>query len=238
MDSSFRLSPVNEPLSLKDKVYEAIKDAILSLELEPGQALVESRLAEQLGVSKTPIRDALQELEREGFVTRIPYKGTYVAPVDAKDLEEVLQLRAALEGLAVRLAVPWLTAEEREAAEKLLDGAEAALARGDPDRCSTLGNEFHQLFMRRAENQRLVSILRNLDDHMQRFRRMSDQISGRLVKSQAEHRRVLEAVKQQDAELAEQAMRSHLHSVLQDLSGREEVRDARSPQQLTESRSK
>ncbi|HIQ04986.1 MAG TPA: GntR family transcriptional regulator, partial [Anaerolineae bacterium] len=209
---------VGGPSSLKERAYIALKSAILSLDLKPGQALVESDLAEQLGVSKTPVRDALQELEREGFVVRVPYKGTYVAQVNWKDIEEIFQLRAVLEGLAVRLATLRLTADDWEKGERLLARAQEALAQGDRELCSRLGRQFHKLFIRKADNQRLASIMYNLEDHLQRFRRMSDQIGGRLEKSQEEHRRVLEAVKQRNALLAEEAMRSHMHSVLRDLS--------------------
>ncbi|MBI4757519.1 MAG: GntR family transcriptional regulator, partial [Chloroflexi bacterium] len=106
MEPTFQLARVEGPLSLKDKAYAAIKDAILSLQLKPGEPLVETELAEQLGISKTPVRDALQHLERGGFVTRVLFKGTYVTEVTLKDLKEVFQLRAVLEGLAARLAAP------------------------------------------------------------------------------------------------------------------------------------
>ncbi len=222
MEPSFQLAKVQGPLSLKDRAYAAIKEAVLSLKLKPGEPLVETELAEQLGISKTPVRDALQELEREGFVTRVLFKGTYVTEVTPKDVQEVFQLRAVLEGLAARLATPLFTPEDWDQGERLISAAEAALAQGDRELCSQLGKQFHDLIIQKADNQRLPPIIHNLDDHLQRFRRMSDQISGRLEKSVQEHRRVLEALRQRDHNLAEQAMRGHLHSVLQDLSEEEE----------------
>ena len=86
MEPTFQLPKVAEPVSLKDKAYNAIKGAILSLKLKPGDPLVESDLAQQLGISKTPVRDALLELEREGFVTKVPFKGTYVTEITLKDV--------------------------------------------------------------------------------------------------------------------------------------------------------
>ncbi|MEW6230714.1 MAG: GntR family transcriptional regulator [Chloroflexota bacterium] len=222
MESPFQLARVEGPLSLKDKAYAAIKDAILSLQLKPGEPLVETELAEQLGISKTPVRDALQQLERGGFVTRVLFKGTYVTEVTLKDVKEVFQLRAVLEGLAARLAAPLLTPEEWDEGERLIGTAEAALAQGNRELCSQLGKQFHNLVIQKTDNQRLIPILHNLDDHLQRFRLVSDQISGRLEKSVQEHRRVLEALRQRDPALAEQAMRDHLHSVLQDLSEEKE----------------
>jgi len=219
MEPTFQLPKIAEPVSLKDKAYNAIKSAILSLKLKPGDPLVESDLAQQLGISKTPVRDALLELEREGFVIKISFKGAYVSEVTLKDICEVFQLRAVLEGLAARLAAPLFSAEELEEAEKIIAAAEAALAEGDIMLCSEHGRRFHNLIINKADNQRLQPIIRNLDEHLQRFRLLSDQINGRLNKSLKQHRKVLEALRGKDPIAAEEAMRGHLSSVLQDLSG-------------------
>jgi DNA-binding GntR family transcriptional regulator len=222
MESTFQLPKIAEPVSLKDKAYNAIKSAILSLKLRPGDPLVESELAQQLGISKTPVRDALLELEREGFVTKILFKGTYVTEVTLKDIREIFQLRAVLEGLAARLATPLFSLQELDQITENLTAAEAALAEGKLALCSERVKTLHDAIINKAENQRLNLITRNLDDHVQRFRLLSDQISGRLNKSVKEHRRVLAALRQRDPVAAEQAMRDHLFSVLQDLSAPEE----------------
>jgi len=218
MSVSYQLDKVGGPVSLKDKAYIAIKEAILSVKLKPGTPLVETQLAAELGVSKTPVRAALEELEREGFVTRILFKGTYVTEVTLKDLVEIFQLRAVLEGLAARLATPLFTPRDLDRIDHNLTAAEAALAEGDLAMCSEFGKSLHDAIIDKADNQRLTLIIRNLDDHVQRFRAISDQISGRLNKSVKEHRRVLGALRRRDPEAAAQAMCDHLHSVLQDLS--------------------
>jgi DNA-binding GntR family transcriptional regulator len=218
MSTPYQLERVGGPVSLKDKAYAAIKDAILSVRLKPGTPLVEAQLAEELGVSKTPVRAALEELEREGFVTRILFKGTYVTEVTVKDLVEIFQLRAVLEGLAARIATPLFSPAELDQIDRNLTAAEAALAAGDLPRCSELGKSLHDAIIDTADSQRLALIIRNLDDHFQRFRAISDQISGRLNKSVKEHRRTLDALRRRDAAAAEQAMHDHMHSVLQDLS--------------------
>jgi DNA-binding GntR family transcriptional regulator len=215
--SSSQLEPVDASPSLKDKAYSAIKDAILSLRLEPGAAIVETTLAEQLGISKTPVRDALQELEREGFVTRAFFKGTYVTDVTMKDIREVFQLRAVLEGLAARIATPLFSDDELQAVAGHLEQARLALERGDLLRCSERGQKMHHAIRQKPDNERLAVIIGNLDDHLRRFRGLSDQISGRLNKSLVEHDRVLAALRQRDPDAAEQAMRDHLFSVLNDL---------------------
>ena len=218
MAASYDLDKVGGPVSLKDKAYTAIKDAIVSVKLKPGTPLIETQLAEELGISKTPVRAALEELEREGFVTRILFKGTYVTEVTVKDLVEIFQLRAVLEGLAARLATPLFSPRDLDRIAQNLTAAEAALAKGDLALCSELGKSLHDAIIDKADNQRLTLIIRNLDDHVQRFRAISDQISGRLNKSVKEHRRVLEALRRRDSDAAAQAMRGHMHSVLQDLS--------------------
>jgi DNA-binding GntR family transcriptional regulator len=116
------------------------------------------------------------------------------------------------------LATPLLSAEELEEAEKIITAAEAALAEGDIALCSEHGKRFHSLIINKADNHRLQPLILNLDDHLQRFRLLSDQINGRLNKSLGEHRKVLEALQRRDPIAAEEAMRGHLSSVLQDLS--------------------
>jgi DNA-binding GntR family transcriptional regulator len=220
MSKAPTLERVDTSLRLKDKAYAAIKDAILSVRFEPGMPLVETDLAQQLGISKTPIRDALQELEREGFVTRVLFKGTQVTDVCIKDIVEVFQLRAVLEGLAARLATPLFSDSELDEIGEHLTAAEAALAEGNLLLCSDHGRKLHAAIIEKSEadNMRLAPIIRNLDDHVQRFRMLSDRISGRLNISVVEHRRVLDALYQRDPLAAEQAMRDHLFSVQYDLS--------------------
>jgi DNA-binding GntR family transcriptional regulator len=227
MPGSYTLGRVDTAQPLKDKAYAAIKDAILTVRLQPGMPLVESELAQQLGISKTPIRDALQELEREGFVSRALYKGAQVTDVTVKDIVEVFQLRAVLEGLAARLVAPLFLDEELDRLSGILSSAEAALEAGDRKLCSAEGRKLHFAIIDKAEadNLRLASITRNLDDHVLRFRILSDRISGRLDKSVVEHRRVLDALYRRDSLAAEKAMRDHLFSVQHDLSASGEPPD-------------
>lgn len=215
--TSFRLPHVKAVRTLKDQAYDTIKEAILSMQLEPGQPLVEEELAQQLGVSKTPVRDALNDLERDGLVTKILFKGTYVSEISARDVEEIFQLRAVLEGLAFRLATPCLTPEDLVQAEVLLDACDKARRQGDLPLCSKLGTQFHWLIIKKSTNQRLSPILDNLEDHTRRLRLVSERIYGRLEKSSREHRRILDALKQGDPLVAEQRLRDHLHSVIHDI---------------------
>ncbi len=215
---TFKLPAVQNGLTLTERVYATIKEAILELELPPGSSLVEDELARQLETSKTPVRDALLALERDGLVTKIPYKGTYVSGVSQKDITEIFELRAVLEGLAARLATRSFSPKELDEAEKLLDAADEARNRGDAESASKYGAAFHAIVHRRAENRLLIPILDKLEEQLRRLRHLSDQLSGRLEKSGRQHREILAALRTGDPVRAEAAMRNHLESVLADLS--------------------
>jgi DNA-binding GntR family transcriptional regulator len=223
MSNAYPLKRVDALPSLKDQAYAAIKEAILSLKLEPGIPLVEKDLARHLGISRTPVRDALQELEREGFVARMSFKGTYVTDVTMQDTTEIFQLRAVLEGLAARVAAPLFSPSELSKIDENLTAAEAALAQGNLTLCSECGQRLHQAIIDKADNHRLAAIIHNLDDHLRRLRILSDRISGRLNTSVVEHRAVWHALCQRDPAAAEQAMRTHLFSVLEDLTTPDEA---------------
>ena len=217
MKTKTLLAQIKTPIPLPQKAYCAIKDAILSLQLEPGSALVENELAGQLGISKIPLREALHQLENEGLVTRIPYRGVYVSGVLLKEGAEIAAIRGALEGLAARLAVKRLTDEELEQAERILAQAEEALRKDNKDLCVAKGKEFHDFIIARCGNSQLAPILENLDNRFHRFRLLSNEIRGRTAQSLDEHRRVFLALQQRDPDAVEHAMRDHLSSVAIDL---------------------
>ncbi len=217
-NSSLKIAPLEGPSSLKEHAYRRIKEAILSFELKPGELLVESELGERLGTSKTPVRDALTELRREGLVVKIPYSGTFVSIITARDICEIIEIRAVLEGLAARLATPLLSELELDELEQLIHSELDALADGNIELASQCNGKFHSLVIRKVPNQRLVSIVENFEDQLQRFRTLSSQLKDRLRKSAEEHRTVLAAFRERDAWKAEQAFRDHLLSVLEDLS--------------------
>ncbi|MFI5268650.1 MAG: GntR family transcriptional regulator [Chloroflexota bacterium] len=201
--------PLHQLRSVVDITYDALKRAILGGQFEPGEQLVEQKLATQLGVSKTPVRDALARLEREGLVSTIPFRGAFVRETVLDDAVEIFEIRQVLDGMLVRAASQHLTDEELAKAERLLDQADAALVAGQRERAAELGSEFHHLLQSRAGRQRLASIVVNLEEQFKLFRDVSQRAGGRLEKSAHEHRRVLEALKRKDASAAEHAMRDH-----------------------------
>lgn len=205
------------PVSLEKFAYDSIKKAILEFHFKPGDALVEADLSKQLNISKTPVRDALTRLEREGLVTKVAYTGTYVGEITAQGVMEVFEIRAVLEGLAARQAAVNFTSADLTQAEELLSRQAGLLARGELTGASEVNRQFHALILQRSNNQHLRSMLANLDDHIQRYRVLSKAQRGTQSASVQEHQSVLDAIRAGDAAGAETAMKTHLRNVLTEL---------------------
>ena len=212
------LAPVASLLSLEKLAYESIKKAILSFQLIPGEALVESELGRQLGISKTPVRDAFSRLEKEGLVVKYPYKGTAVSELNQQDLREIFELRAALEGFAARQAATQRSAADLAALRDNLAHHQKAASHQNLSEAERCNRVFHKHILDCAGNLRLAGILANLEDHLHRYRTLANYQLGRMQKSVSEHELVLGALAARDAAGAERAMRQHMLSVLDDLS--------------------
>lgn len=211
------LAPLVDTPSLDKLAYQKIKEAILTFQFLPNQNLVEGELAAQLGISKTPVRDALMRLEKEGLVSRQPYKGTFVSEITNQDMVNIFEIRVVLEGLAVRLAAKALTQEDLEQMEVLVEQHEAALQEQDYVKASQINAKFHGIILQRCSNQRLREMLLNLDDHLKRYRLLSIAQGVRVEKSVPEHRHILTVLRGGDPDQAEEAMKEHLSSAMWDL---------------------
>ena len=211
------LTPLKDSPSLNDLAYNQIKEAILTFQFLPNQALIEGELASQLGISKTPVRDALLQLELDGLVTRIPFKGTYVSEISNQDMDYTYEIRIVLEGLAIRLAAEALTEEDFLRLEELIREHEISLDRGDYARVAKINSEFHSVIIDRCSNPRLIKVLGFLDDNLKRYRLLSISQGFRKEKSIHEHRAIYEALMEHDPHKAEKAMRLHLESAMKDL---------------------
>ena len=210
------LRPLLDAPSLSEQAYEAIKAAILSLDIRPGEVLGIGSLAEQLGVSRTPVRDALLLLEKDGLVTLLPQKGAYVSEISVGDIEEIYELRILLEGYAARVAAMRLKAYDLKHIEASLQDAEEAFQRGDRVLTADVGRRVHDLLVETVGNERLKTFLGELDTHYTRIRRFAVHIPGRFEKSHQEHMEILAALHSRDTERAERAMMAHLTSVRDD----------------------
>jgi len=208
-----RLTPILTN-HLKDEAYIRLKAAIVNLRLPPGTPLIEARLAEQLGTSKTPVRHALIRLEKEGFVHTLPYRGTFVHYVTADDMRELFEVREALERAGARLACKRATPEEIDELRSILAETCGAIQRGDLEAAFPFIHRFHIRSMEVARSSRLMAAYLDIDSQMERIRIIAGHIPGRLDVSAQEHARILDAVEARDEQAAERAVHVHLGSLL------------------------
>jgi len=199
-----RLLPVelNSYKPLREIVLETLRQAITDHILKPGERLMEVQLAEELGVSRTPVREAIRQLELEGFVVMIPRKGAYVADLTNKDVAEVMEIRAALEGLAASLAAERISAEELEQLERLLVDVAEIVKTQDVKLLVEADTKFHDVIYQASRNTRLVQIVSNLREQIQRFRTTSLAYPGRMRHTLEEHKKIVDAIARGDVKRA------------------------------------
>ena len=202
---------------LSQKVYRVLKTEIIKGSLKPGTKLSEGKIAKQMDVSRTPIREALRELAAEGFVKISPNQGVVVRNASIKDVQEVLQIRGVLEGLAARLAAKMINKEEIKELENYLKQMEYYTNKDDALAFSEMDAEFHELILGICGNNRLIQIRKNLSDQAHRYRIRSLSIPGRLKYSLKEHREIVEALKRKDAEQADKLSQKHIENVLENI---------------------
>jgi len=223
MDKLFK---INDYELLSKKVYRILKARIIKGDLKPGEKILEVNIAEQLGVSRTPIREALRELAAEGFVKMIPNQGMAVNNVSIEDIKEVLQIRKLLEGFAASIAAKKINKGEIKKLEKIIEKMNISISKDDVLVYSDLNGEFHNLILNICGNKRLIKICTNLNgsDHRFRIRALRDN-SERLKYSLKEHQEIVEALKRKDAEQAERLSKKHINNVLENIlthKGKEE----------------
>ena len=209
MTGDFQLE-MNEYLPLRDVVFQTLRQAILKGELKPGERLMEIQLAQKLGVSRTPVREAIRKLELEGLVLMIPRKGAEVAEITIKDLEDVLEVRAALEELAVCDACENITEEQILALKEAADNFQAALESDDLVKCAETDMAFHEIIYSATNNKRLLQILNNLREQMYRYRMEYVKDIRQRSNLVEEHRELLDAISSRDSIKAKELMKTHL----------------------------
>ena len=169
MENNFKVN-MNEYLPLRDLVFNTLRQAILKGELEPGERLMEIQLAEKLGVSRTPIREAIRKLELEGLVLMIPRKGAEVAKISEKSLRDVLEVRRSLEELAIELACQRMSEEDMDELERVQGNFRNAIARGEAMTIAETDEQYHDVIYQGTGNDKLVQMLNNLREQMYRYR--------------------------------------------------------------------
>ena len=209
MENNFKVN-MNEYLPLRDVVFNTLRQAILKGELAPGERLMEIQLAEKLGVSRTPIREAIRKLELEGLVLMIPRKGAEVAKISEKSLRDVLEVRRSLEELAIELACQRMTEEDMQALEEAQKAFKAAIDQGDAMKIAETDEAYHDVIYHSTRNKRLVQILNNLREQMYRYRveyLKREEAYPQLI---AEHAAIIEYISKGEKKAATDVMCKHI----------------------------
>lgn len=201
---------MDEFLPLRDVVFNTLRKAILTGELKPGERLLEIHLANRLGVSRTPIREAIRKLELEGLVIMIPRRGAEVAQITEKSLREVLEVRRALDALCAELACDRITAEEEERLKQACDEFERATETKDATTIAAADVALHDIIVQATGNRRLIQLINNLSEQMYRYRFEYIKDENRHDNLIDEHRMIYESIIGRDKEKAAAAAKLHI----------------------------
>lgn len=202
-----RKKQIERHQTLREKILETIRDAILKGTLKPGERVSEPDLAERFGISRTPIREAFRQLESEGYLQVIPRKGAVVASLSERDVEEFYAIKIILEGFAARMAAEKLTDKDIERLEAINEKLEEIVKDGDVKTFFRVHNEFHEVFIKAAGNEKLFEMINQLVMKFKRLRLASLSHPGRMEFSVEEHRNMIEAFKNNDGERADQLVK-------------------------------
>lgn len=210
---------MNEYLPLRDVVFNTLRQAILKGELKPGERLMEIQLANKLGVSRTPIREAIRKLELEGLVLMIPRKGAEVAEITEKNLRDVLEVRQALEKLAVQLACNQITKLQIREIREAAKGFQDALEGGNVTGIAEADEHFHDMINLATGNQKLIQILGNLREQMYRYR--VEYLKNEAVYPQLleEHESLIRAIEGRQKERAAEIVSQHIDNQAEAIRG-------------------
>ena len=201
---------MNEYLPLRDVVFNTLRQAILKGELKPGERLMEIALAERLGVSRTPIREAMRKLEQEGLVVMIPRRGAQVANITEKDLNDVLEVRIALENVAIEKACARMTEEEMRRLWLAAKEFEHTIAEGNLVKLAEADVAFHEVIYQASDNKRLIQVLNNMREQSYRVEYLKEgETRDVLVK---EHEELTKAIRERDVERAKQLSFQHIEN--------------------------
>lgn len=201
---------MDEFLPLRDVVFNTLRQAILIGELKPGERLMEIHLADRLGVSRTPIREAIHKLEREGLVTIVPRRGAEVAQITEKSMNDVLEVRRALDALCVELACDRITEEGLEDLRAACDNFEQCVKTKDSKKIAQADVALHDIIVQATGNQRLIQLVNNLSEQMYRYRFEYIKDSSQHETLVEEHRIIYQSIVQKDKETAAEAARTHI----------------------------
>lgn len=206
--------------SLSNRVFQKIRDNILNGVYKEQDELRENTIGKELGVSRTPVREALRQLELEGLVTIVPNKGAYVTGITAKDVRDIYTVRSLLEGLCARWATEHITEEQLDELEEIVLLSEFHMKKeghNNTEQIAILDGRFHAVLYEASNSRILGHVLTDFHRYVQMARKSSIVSEERARKSIREHKQILRAIRDKDADLAEQLANEHILHVIQNL---------------------
>ena len=203
--------------SLSSRVFHTIRENILSGKYATEEELKEKTIGEELGVSRTPVREALRQLELEGLVTIIPNKGAYVVGISQKDIRDIYEIRTRLEGLCARWAACYITKEQLDELEENIYLSDFHTSKGNYVQVVELDNRFHELLYQASGSKELRHVLSDFHHYVQRVRKITLAMPERAANSNMEHRKIVEALKEHDADAAERLANEHMMSTIRNM---------------------
>jgi DNA-binding GntR family transcriptional regulator len=210
VENIFGAVKIGKRKPLREVVYDSLKRSILHGKLKAGQRLIEETLANQIGISRTPVREAFHKLERDDLVSRLPKGGFAVREFTKEDVEEIFGIRIALESYAAFLAAVHITPDKISALEKKADESENALGKGDGEKAVQLYTEFHDILYKSCRSKKLIEMINNFRDYFYRYRSALLHTPNGFKTSISGHRQMIEAMKKNNPRLVESLVRSHL----------------------------
>ena len=201
---------VTDKFSLRGRVFHKIREDILSGKYKENEELKEMTIGDELGVSRTPVREAFRQLELEGLIQIIPNKGAYVTGITIKDVKDIYMIRSKLEGLCARWATENITEEQMEEMEENIYLSEFHASKGHSEQIAELDNRFHEILYEACNSKMLEHQLRDFHEYVLRVRRKTLSQNKRSTASTHEHRMIMEAIKSKNADEAERLANMHI----------------------------
>lgn len=201
---------VNDKYSLRGRVFCKLREDILSGKYREHEELREVAIGEELGVSRTPVREAFRQLELEGLIRIVPNKGAYVTGITVKDVRDIYMIRSLLEGLCAKWATEHISREQMEEMEENIFLSEFHASKGHTEQMAELDNRFHEIMYEACNSKMLEHALKDYHQYVLRVRKKTLSTQTRSTASNAEHRKIMEAIKSGDGELAEQLANRHM----------------------------
>ena len=203
---------VTDKYSLRGRVFNKLREDILSGKYQDHEELKEVAIGEELGVSRTPVREAFRQLELEGLIQIVPNKGAYVTGITAKDVKDIYMIRSSLEGMCARLATENITEEQLEELEENVYLASFHASKGHMEQMTELDNRFHHILYEACDSKMLEKLLQDFHQYVIRIRKKTLSTKERGIASNEEHRQIMEAIKAKNPDEAQRLANMHMNN--------------------------